>query len=346
MLLFASDDAKNTPALGFASREVNPRAQTMLQSLQEMLLAESGEPVSESRRQLLFDMFSLRTNVANALNELRVFLAFRADANKSNFFSYMELAARDVTKINGASKSLLNFEQEASFENFNTAFKDWGPAAEQVMKIHGAEDWRQDAFVIRKELSPLVQKIQEHLTALVKIQHDSSVQSSDELTVQVSHTQYVVAGLITLGMVCAILVGFFLTRTILTPIDALKTSTAELALGKLDQEIDTQRKDELGSLAQSFADMRDAIRKKIDDLRVLNVTGQTMASMHEPMKVLEHALNTMRAHSDVEWGSVYLYNQENNALEVKTFSPTRDESEVHSARSFAIGEWYRRTGRA
>lgn len=338
MLLFASDDAKNTPALGYASREVNPRAQTMLQSLQEMLLAESGEPVSESRRQLLFDMFSLRTNVANALNELRVFLAFRADANKGNFLSYMELAARDASKVNGASKSLLNFEQEASFENFNTAFKEWSPAAEQVMKIHGAEDWRQDAYVIRKELSPLVLLIQERLTALVKTQHDNAVQSSDELTVQVSHTQYIVGGLITLGMACAVLVGFFLTRTIITPIDALKASAAELANGKLDQEIDTQRKDELGSLAQSFADMRDAIRKKIDDLRVLNVTGQVMASMHEPMKVLEHALKTMRAHSDVEWGSVYLYNQEKNLLEVKTYSPTRDESAVHSARTFAIGE--------
>ena len=48
MLVFASDDAKNTPALGFAGREVNPRAQVMLQSLQEMLLAESGETANES----------------------------------------------------------------------------------------------------------------------------------------------------------------------------------------------------------------------------------------------------------------------------------------------------------
>ncbi len=338
MLVFASDDAKNVPALGFASREVNPRAQTMLQSLQEMLLAESGESANQERRQFLLDMFSLRTNVASALNELRIFLAFRADANKENFRSYMELAVRDASKLNGASKSLLNFEQEASFENFNAAFKEWGPAAEQVMKIHGAEDWRQDAYIIRKDLSPLVLQIQDRLTALVKTQHDFSVESSSQLTLQVSHTQYIVAGLIMLGMVCAVMVGFFLTRTILTPIDALKTSAAQLAHGHLDQEIDTRRSDELGSLAHSFSDMRDAIRKKIDDLRVLNVTGQTMASMHDPMKVLEHALKTMRAHCDVEWGSVYLFNAEKSLLEVKAYSPARDESAVHDARTFKLGE--------
>ncbi len=338
MLIFASDDAKNTPALGFAGREVNPRAQVMLQSLQEILLAESGESANETRRQFLLDIFSLRTNIASALNELRIFLAFRADSNKENFRSYMELAARDAGKLNGPSKSLLGFEQEASMENFNAAFKEWGPAAEQVMKIHGAEDWRQDAYVIRKEISPLVLQIQDHLTTLVKTQHDFSVESSSELTAQVSRTQYIVAGLIMLGMVCAIMVGLFLTRTIITPIDALKTSATQLAHGHLDQAIDTQRKDELGSLAQSFADMRDAIRKKIDDLRVLNVTGQTMASMHDPMKVLEHALKIMRQHCDVEWGSVYLYNKEKALLEVKAFSPARDESVIHSARTFKIGE--------
>ncbi|MBI3774303.1 MAG: GAF domain-containing protein, partial [Gammaproteobacteria bacterium] len=338
MLVFASDDAKNTPALGYAGREVNPRAQTMLQSLQEMLLAEGGESANETRRQFLLDIFSLRTNVASALNELRIFLAFRADANKENFRSYMDLIKRDVDKLNGPSKSLLGFEQEESFANFNIAFRDWGPAAEEVMRIHGAEDWRQDAYVIRKEISPLVLQIQERLTALVKTQHDFSVESSAELTTQVSRTQYIVAGLIMLGMICAVMVGLFLTRTIITPIDALKNSAIQLAHGDLNQAIDTQRKDELGSLAQSFADMRDAIKKKINDLHVLNATGQIMASMHDPMKVLEHALKTMRDHCDVEWGSVYLYNQENGLLEVKAYSPARDASVIHNARTFKIGE--------
>ena len=117
MLVFASDDTKNTPALGFAAREVNPRAQVMMQSLQEILLSESGESANETRRQFLLDIFSLRTNVASALNELRLFLAFRGEGPKENFRSYMDLAVRDANKLNGASKSLLNFEQEASFEN-------------------------------------------------------------------------------------------------------------------------------------------------------------------------------------------------------------------------------------
>ena len=57
MLVFAADESKNVPALGYAGREVNPRAQIMLQSLQEMLFAESGETANATRRQFLLDLF-------------------------------------------------------------------------------------------------------------------------------------------------------------------------------------------------------------------------------------------------------------------------------------------------
>ncbi|MCP4507919.1 MAG: HAMP domain-containing protein, partial [Fuerstiella sp.] len=47
-------------------------------------------------------------------------------------------------------------------------------------------------------------------------------------------------------------------------------SADQLAYGNLEHVIDTSREDELGSLAKSFSDMRDAIRKKVSDLHVLN----------------------------------------------------------------------------
>ena len=66
-----------------------------------------------------------------------------------------------------------------------------------------------------------------------------------------------------------LVVWFTATRVIKRPINNLKESAAYLAQGQLDQDIDTSREDELGSLAQSFSEMRDAIRKKIDDLQSL-----------------------------------------------------------------------------
>lgn len=340
MLGYATDDAKNLPAMKFAGTEVNPRAQSVLQSLQEMMLSESSEKASDERRKLLFDIYSLRTNFSNAMNELRLFLAFRNESQKTNLKTYLELADNDLTRLNKYDPNVLTFEQQPALENINKVFKEWRVATDKLVKIHGAEDWRQDAYVIRKELSPLVIQIQERLNTLVKGQQNASIQSSQQLTSQVQKTQNTVGGLIVLGLVSALLIGWILSRAITRPINVLKDNAYQLSHGKLDLVIDTSRKDELGSLSQSFADMRDSIKKKIEDLRVLNVTGELMTSLHDPLKVLEHALRVMQEQTRVEWGSVYLYHKERDHLEVASYFPPReqDQDTQRSARTFKLGE--------
>lgn len=340
MLNYASDDTKNVPAIKFAAVEVNPRAQVVLQSLQEMMMSESSEKASEERRQLLFDIFSLRTNFSSSLNELRIFLAFRANSNKANLKTYLELVDNDLNKLNKYDPNLLTFEQQPALENINKVFKDWRAATDKLILIHSAEDWRQDAFVIRKELSPLVVQIQDRLNTLVKSQQSASIMSSQQLTSQVQRTQNTVGGLIVLGLVSALLIGWILSRAITRPINVLKDNAYQLSHGHLDLAIDTSRKDELGSLSQSFADMRDSIKKKIEDLRILNVTGELMTSLHDPLKVLEHALRVMKEQTHVEWGSVYLYHKERGHLEVASYFPPREQEQdtERSARTFKLGE--------
>ena len=338
MLIYATDAVKNVPAIGFASTEVNPLAQVIMQNLQEMMQSETGEEASMERRQLLLDIFSLRTNYSSALNELRLFLAFREETNKANFKMYAGQTGTDLKKLNDYSQDTLTFEQQPALEAINSTMKEWLVAADKLVKIHGAEDWRQDAFVIRKELSPLVIQIQDRLNTLVQNQLASTLQNSNQLTEQVQATQTKVGGLIITGLLSAILIGFLLARSITKPVDALKASAYQLAHGNLDWQIDTSRKDELGSLAQSFAEMRDAIVKKIADLKILNQTGESLTSMHVPVKVLEYALMVMHKQTDVEWGSVYLYNKENNQLEVASYYPPRHEEMERSARTFKLGE--------
>ncbi|MBF0204092.1 MAG: response regulator, partial [Desulfamplus sp.] len=76
--------------------------------------------------------------------------------------------------------------------------------------------------------------------------------------------------LISIFVVMLILLNFILARTIISPITYLKDAAFLIAQGRLDEKINIKRKDELGELANSFVNMRDAIRKKIDDLHVLN----------------------------------------------------------------------------
>jgi two-component system chemotaxis sensor kinase CheA len=101
-------------------------------------------------------------------------------------------------------------------------------------------------------------------------------------------------------------------RIIQRPIDALRNSADQLASGNLTYAINTKRNDELGSLAVSFDQMRNAIRKKLADLAILNRTGEVMAGIHKQTEALETVIKVMSEQTCVERGSIYLLDAEQN----------------------------------
>ncbi len=63
---------------------------------------------------------------------------------------------------------------------------------------------------------------------------------------------------------------YFFLRGVVRPLASLERSANALTEGQLDASIDTSRRDEIGSLARSFAAMRDAIRHKVQELEEAN----------------------------------------------------------------------------
>lgn len=96
--------------------------------------------------------------------------------------------------------------------------------------------------------------------------HENIVKQRHEIT-----RNRIIEGVV-LFLIIILAISAVAIKSIVTPINRLKNSSDQLAKGNLDQEIGTYKKDELGSLASSFAHMRDAIKKQIDDLNELNHT--------------------------------------------------------------------------
>ncbi|CCN37793.1 putative Signal transduction histidine kinase [Vibrio nigripulchritudo SO65] len=82
---------------------------------------------------------------------------------------------------------------------------------------------------------------------------------------------------IVLFTVLYLAIYMILMIVIINPLQKLKTSSDELAKGNLSYDIETEREDEIGSLANSFEIMRDSIRKKISNLNTLNTTGEELS---------------------------------------------------------------------
>ena len=78
--------------------------------------------------------------------------------------------------------------------------------------------------------------------------------------------------LITIAILIAIVIGSWFTVSRFTaPIIKMTSVAKAMATGELNKEIDASGKDEIGTLARSFADMRDAIRDKLRLIEEKNI---------------------------------------------------------------------------
>jgi PAS domain S-box-containing protein len=77
--------------------------------------------------------------------------------------------------------------------------------------------------------------------------------------------------LITILAVMLVVLNLILSRAILHPIRYLRDATQHIAEGNLEKDIEMDRRDELGNLADSFRKMKIAIKEKISDLE--RITG-------------------------------------------------------------------------
>ncbi len=89
--------------------------------------------------------------------------------------------------------------------------------------------------------------------------------------------------------------------------------------------------------AQNFNSMRQAIRKKMEDLAKLNTIGGTLAAAQSQTMALEEVLQCMNEKIGVAQGSVFLTDEAQN-LKLKAYFPPKNIKEGNQPAKFAMGQ--------
>jgi len=89
----------------------------------------------------------------------------------------------------------------------------------------------------------------------------------------------------------ALFLGMLLTRQILLPVRALTKGAHQIATGKLNYQVKTNSKDELGELAQSFNSMASSLSKIEQSRRRL--TADIAHELRTPLTVIEGTVDAM-----------------------------------------------------
>jgi methyl-accepting chemotaxis protein len=152
-------------------------------------------------------------------------------------------------------KCLLSKEEKDVFNDFTTGVKDYFTDLSHYSELLSAGNkkealdyMRGDFLVVAKKIDSALLKMREGKIALAK----ATSESNGALSRQAIMTMVIFMGI---GMVLAIVQGFWIAANIGKPLKKMTETCNQLAMGDLDQTIEFATKDEVGMLAEAFREI-------------------------------------------------------------------------------------------
>lgn len=260
------NDLENYPGLAMASELTDPYTLAYLGTLNEAI--DSGlENVPQAKRvRVIKGLEELRYTWIQMNNAFRIFMTTRRDDDLKNFYSYS--AAND-----SAMQKLKKLKVDIGFDTIENLDRDKNERmlnVPKVAKVFQNEAWRQDVYISRTQVNPLLENITKALGAFVDNQIRISRQHENELASKLRHT-YLYAGFImAFGIMLAVFVGWLVLRSI-KPISILTGSVNKFSLDNLEpvEEYLSGRDDEVGRLAKSFNEVMKHLKEDIRERKIV-----------------------------------------------------------------------------
>lgn len=253
VFLYAENDAENFPALPYGARNINPLSQQLLQIVSTMILSEEEESASSVRKKLLRDLGDLRYATSAIMGGMRAYLAFRNPTAVDEVKLYSEQVSTVLGRIQN-HQAELTFEQEEGVEEFSEILTTFKQNFENLLVIHSSEKWRMDSYVIRVEISPIVNDILSQISELVSLQSNQSEMASTKAISEISAISkiFMLIAIVSVVFVAGIIV--FLYKFSILPIKQTLHALKNISQGEgdLTRRLDSHGKDEVGQLAKAF----------------------------------------------------------------------------------------------
>lgn len=281
MVELAENVQKNFLAMGYSTDNLNPLNIEIFQNVSNMLLSEDGQDITAQRRKLTKAITDFRYAWSNVTNNTRLFLTFGSEEILQNIRLFLEKSGSLLQEIQEYSE-ILTFEQEEGLNALVGLREKWEQNLKQLVEIHRSDKARMDAFLIRTEIAPLLQRIDKNLNKLVAQQRQSIENTNNQLLSQASSTTSTVAFLLIIGLAIGSLVSWLITRAIVLPLKAAVGALKDIAEGEgdLTQRLEQHGNDEIAVLAAQFNTFAENIQTIV---RLVSDTSVHLATASEEL---------------------------------------------------------------
>ncbi len=301
MLQLAIDDNENQPGIKFSAGDMAPVSQDIQQYLTQMLTSEDAETdPSYERKKLLNEFAELRQKWMNILINNRAYIAFRTEGNITNINVYRDGFIEQIKQIS-AKDDLLTFEQQEAIEAINEAQERYFSLQDKLVELHSGPRWREDAYLIREEIGPLIAGTKVKIDKLVHEQVRLTEEGSADLISSIVGTQSFLTVLLVLALVGAIIGSWLMVQMIILPLNAAVDTMNDIAEGEgdLTRRLPTKGKDEISQLGHAFNKFANKVYSIVG--QVAGATSQLAAAAEQMSLVVDQTRNGIqRQRSETE----------------------------------------------
>ena len=204
----------------------------------------------------LFRSTDLRYSWANVMNNVRGYLAGRQHTEINSINLYKEQSLKAIKRLQAYrsdnSKVKLTFEQEEALDNIIQLRKKFFNGVDELFKIHSSDAWRQDAYIVRREIGPLLHGLSAKLAGLEKLQRKKIDSANNTLVTDVIWIIILGVGMLAAAVFAAMAISRQLIKGIIEPLQAAVDATGRIASGDLTVKLEATSEDEIGQLITSL----------------------------------------------------------------------------------------------
>jgi len=220
------------------------------------------------RKKLLKNLADTRGSFAVGLANIRAFLLTGDASFRDSFMKKWQVNENRVGEINKVSH-LLNSIQAKQWKSFVSLRNEFAPLPPEMFELRLAADWNKANYWLGTKAAPRAIEIQANLANMKKSQQGLMSSDLEHLVIASDEVKFIQMLVTAIAALIGIVIAFFLTRSILRSVYALKIAANDYwSKGDLTYRMTHVSNDELGDTMQVFNGFIDKIQGVIGNVKI------------------------------------------------------------------------------
>ncbi len=266
LTMLAVDSQKNVPALALLNTDIEPIAGNILQLANDIVLNQP-EDLNE---EILLESHNLRFNWAMTLSYVRYYIASRNDEVMKSLDLYLSGFTQNVENLSDLEDDLSD-EQLDAVEDIDLRLGSFNTLWEKASNIHQSDQWRQDAFILRNDVQPILEKLSTYTDQLINEQLEAVALAQDELSSTTRSAGNTINFLVVFAVIIGSAIAALTLKQITQPLRSLRAALEDITRSDISdaEPIEVSRQDELGEVAQAFNNFVSKAQTDIRDMEMV-----------------------------------------------------------------------------